>query len=316
MRKILILSLCMLLGLVCFSPTNAEIGRVLLKENLSESQSYNLLEKMDLRVAFGEGEQAITVNQSFGLGYRFTVLRRTPEGELTSKISFHSVYFENPGAFGQNNTYDSTDPFSLPDWNSLLYAYLVGHEIETRFDRHGKVLEIRLSEAYLDQIIKLLKTGGMAGDKNEIREQITANLREYLSPENDDVERGVFVEEPVEVGEVWEKLTQNESNNMKLTFQTTYTLKERHEGVSFVHCHSVVTAIENKNASSDSNEYTGVSGGIEGKLEIVEATGWIRRIRLHTAITGKVNAKKQPEPDRNDGSQFTIEGAYTRETLG
>jgi hypothetical protein len=323
MRKILIVVLCILLAPVYIASTNAETGRVLLKENLGAGQSYNLLEKMDLRVVFGEGEEAITVNQSIGLGYRFTVLRRTPEGGLTSKIAFHSVYFENPGAFGPNHTYDSTDPFSLPDWNSLFYAYLVGHEIETRLDRYGKVLEIRLSEAYLDKISALLKTGGMAGDKKELREQITASLSEYLSPENDGVERGVFVEEPVGVGEVWEKLTQSENNNLKLSFQTAYTLKERRDGVTYMHCRSVVTAIANK-SSSDSHEYTDIRGGTEGDLEIDEATGWVQRIRVRTAITGKVSdqkppktdadAKQQLEQERHDGSPFTIEGKFIRET--
>jgi hypothetical protein len=323
MRKIFILPLGMLLTLVCCSGVNAETGRVLLRENLREGQSYNLLEKMDLRVVFGEGEEAIAVNQSIGLGYRFTVLRRAPGGELTFKAAFHSIYFENPGAFGQNNTYDSTDPFSLPDWNSLLYAYLVGNEIETRRDRDGKVLEIRLSDAYLEKIAKL-PTTGMAGDKEELRKQITASLGQYLSREHDGLERGAFVNDPVGVGEVWEHLTQSENNNLKLTFQSAYTLKERHDGVAFVHCRSAVATIENK-SSSGTYDYTDVSGGMEGDLEIDETTGWIRRIRLQTSISGKVSERKKPqteteaqrqsERERNDGSPFAIEGQFIRETL-
>jgi hypothetical protein len=322
MKKIYRLALYLIVGLVGISGVRAETGRVLLKENFKEGQSYNLLERINFRIAFGEGEEVIGVNMSLGLGYRFSILRCTPNGELTSKMWFHSIYFENPGVFGQIDTYDSTDPFAVPTQNSLIYAYLVGNEIETRVDRDGKLLDIRISEVYLDNIVKFLKNHGITVNKQELKDGVTANLGQYLSSESNGVEQGVYVKEPVGAGDSWNKLTRSDNNGLKLTFQTTYTLKERRNGVALIHCRSVIVAMENQSASN-STEFSDAAGGMEGDIEVDEASGWIRRIHLQTAITGTVRDKKKPkaEPDpkqsqeKGVSSAFTIIGDYSRETL-
>jgi FKBP-type peptidyl-prolyl cis-trans isomerase len=124
----------------------------------------------------------------------------------------------------------------------------------------------------------------------------------------------VYPDKPAAVGETWVRAaTPIHVNGVNMAVQSTYTLRERRDGIAHI---DVVSKLSNDAAApavkiGTMNVKNDLSGEVKGGMQIVEATGWIRESNQRTQMSGKVTnviQRPAPEGDLTVETLLSIEG--------
>jgi hypothetical protein len=285
-RSIVCLLAFLAFTLIFQSQTKAETERVNLKERYKAGQSFEVVEQLNLQIQIGTAEIANKIKIASGLGYCYTVKQVTAEGGMTVGLAIHSIFNETPGGMGQNTAFDSTDPFALPQLNNLLSAYLVGQEVEVEIKPDGAVGNVKFSDAFLDRVLQYSKSNKTSITKEQLQEQVLQSFRGRVAKPENSLEQGIFSGKPVAVGESWDKEIKMENPGFNLSFQATYTLKQRLNGIALI---EVAAKISNVNSESggETYEYLNMTGWLKGTIAVSEASGWMRNFDLKFVIDGE-----------------------------
>ena len=291
---------------------------VTLKQNLKEGQSFNQLDLIEFQVRIGAGETKVEINSHIGMGYVCRVEKSTPAGDWLARMQIHSLYYEGPGMLGQINIYDSTDPFALPDQNTIVFSYLVGDEMTIEFDPAGQVKEIKFSDAYFDKLIKYFRSNKMKIQRDSLEKMMIETMKAQLNKDENSPEQGAFPPQPVTVGETWEKEITTDNSGVRLTQKAVYTLTKRCNGIAYIELDTKLVEVD---PGADSGvQYENFSGGMKGTIEIAEDLGWICAYDLKLKFMGEIrqtdqsiNEESTRQPtDVKEQAGFVLEGSLIR----
>ena len=291
---------------------------VTLKQNYQEGQSFNQLDLVDYRVRVEIGENQVEVRSNIGMGYVCRIEKVIPAGDWTARMQIHSLYYEGPGMLGQINIYDSTDPFALPDQNTIAFSYLVGDEMTIDFDPAGQVKNIQFSDAYYAKLIKYFRNNKIKMQRDVLEKMMVETIKTQLQQNENSPEQGAFPPKPVIVGERWEKEITADNNGVSLSQKAVYTLAKRQNGIAYIDLDTELIAVNP--GSGSSIRYADFSGGMKGTIEIAEDSGWIRAYNLKLKFEGQILQKEetneetgeQPAAGEEQSGSFVVEGNLIR----
>ncbi|MGD9153979.1 MAG: DUF6263 family protein [Bacillota bacterium] len=271
----------------CGPQIMAKTQRVTLTERIKAGQSFTAVEQLQMEVQIEVEENVLKLKSTSGLGYRYTVKKVKPEGGRTIGLAIYSLYNENPGGLGYNTTFDSTDPLALPQIANLFTVCLVGQELEVEIGPDGSVGNVTFSKRFLNWLLQCAKKNKTPLTKEQFKEQVAQALDGQFSHAENSLEKGIFPDRPVAVGDFWEKEVKLDNSGFKMSLQTTYTLKQRLNGIALIEVTAKVLGIEVE-SGDQTYQFCNMGGRLRGTMAVMEACGWIRDFDLQFTVDGEL----------------------------
>jgi hypothetical protein len=286
----------------CGAQIKAETQRINLTERIDAGQSFTAVEQLKMEVQVEAAENTLKLKFTSGLGYRYTVKKVKPEGGKTIELAIYSLYNDSPGGLGHNMVFDSTDPLALPQIKNLFTVCLAGQEIEVEFRPDGSVSNVVFSKTFLNWLLQCAKKNRTPFTKEQFKEQVLQALECQFSKDKNSLEKGVFPDRPVAVGDFWKKEVVFDSSGFRMSFQTTYTLKKRLNGIALIEVAAKVLGV-GVESGDQTYEFCNMNGRLQGTMGVNEACGWIRDFDLQFAVDGEL--RFGPNADHTEVSVTT-----------
>jgi FKBP-type peptidyl-prolyl cis-trans isomerase len=290
----------------------AQNEKVELHLRLKEGQAYGLRSLSEQKIVQTVNNQKVNVTQIVGFDIRYDVLKVDEAGNLTIKFTYTGATFMVNGPMG-NIEYDSTLPDSkVPDMVKGIAA-LVGQSLQLTMSPAGRVLDMQGLDAMLQTM-----TSKIDIPNPQMREMVQAQMKAQFGADNikkmAESSSAVYPDKPVAIGDTWTRgSTAVGMGGFGMTTQTTYTLKDRRDGIAYIDVVSkmgsegdaAVLKIGTVDVKND------LSGEVKGSMELDEATGWVRKSEQRTQLSGKVTTvihRPAPEGDLTVETPLSVDG--------
>jgi hypothetical protein len=296
------------------SDIHAEEQKLTIQHHFTEGQSFNVVEYMDFHINTSGMKSLKNMETSFGVGFVFRVDKVFPDGAVSGRFIIHSISANVPGFFGNQNYYDSTNPFQIPDGTAIAFGLLAGTEFEVGLNADGDLTQMKLSNADIQRIAKQLSLDGK--QKESLTKALDNGFRSIVSGENEDIINAIM-ENPVAIGETRTKTIEITKNSLSMNLQFSYTLKSRHDGVASFEIDAKILSVNNESASQ-TLKFSKFDGTMTGTTDILEDSGWVRQSEIKLRFQGEIKKENQSgiEPDEEEGPvTFSLDGVFTIKTL-
>lgn len=227
--------------------------------------------------------------KTIGMGLVFLVEDVRPAGDALVRITIHSATFRQEQE-GKVIEYDSRRCAAADTPSAAMgIAAAVGESFRAILLPTGRVKQILGAEEMIGRIIEKLAIPPEV-DKSllvqEFRPQFGGEaLREMI--EN---LLAVHPEEPVDIGESWERFTMV-SQGFPQALHTQWTLQSVSQGRVLIDVQSQGEPFAGDSSAPQSDLCYDMSGKQQGTLELDEASGWIVRGALRQQLSGRVMVK-------------------------
>lgn len=291
-----------LLALGCAAdcrPAAAQAGDgspVELKYRLHAADSYRMRMTTIQRIKQNVQGQDIVMNMLIGMGYRMGVEAVDAKGNATVKVTYSSVVFRQEGPQGTIE-FDSEKPTADVPVMAKGFAAVVGEHFTMQLAPSGQVLAVDGVDAMSARVIKKADL-----PEGPMREMVGKMMKDQYGDQTlkemlEKVMR-IFPDKAVRVGDTWTNQA-NLTKGFPLTIDSTYTLKQRLNGIATIGVHSVCKP----NAKAPATEMFNMKmsyklkGEQNGTMDVDEKTGWILRSKLTQAFEGTVAVQNPASPD-------------------
>ncbi len=266
------------------------------KLNLEAGTGYIFTMDVDQTITQTVEDEQQTLVQQMLVAWDYDVLNKNKAGEAEIGLTYRRVKVSQDYGH-QQSEYDSDNPPAYLDPSMKGLAALPGSQLRVRFDRGGKVLEIKGIDEMLDKMIKSMEL-----PDSPQKEMVIDNLRTQFG--RDAMEQsleqiaGFYPSKPVSIGESWNTKL-NMTSGFPMTISSDYTLKSRADGVATI---DVISRIA---SDSSSNTMTmglltmayNIDGGQDGVITVDESTGLPVKSELSLQFSGSVRVSGVPDQE-------------------
>ena len=277
LRTLLALSLCAALTACSDGPRTLRLG-------LTEGQSTRYRYSYQQSVSQQVGDKQGSIEQTLTFEWVEDVSAVTEEVANVG-VTFEVVKFQQVTHAG-SQSFDSTDPETVPSWGTKGYAGLVGRGFETRVAPDGEVKEVRGCAVLASDILREHYGGESQADENYgasfARQFSDEAMRDMLRPV-----REIYPDRQVSVGDSWTRELEVTTGFPRL-HTMTFTLNEIRDGRWFVGMTSVVTPLEDAPPTIYGSFQMTVrlSGSEEGEFEVSAADGQLLTAKVSHDLKG------------------------------
>lgn len=298
---------------VCAGVAAKQGGKVRLGLELAEGESHRMKVVIDQQVNQTVMGMAQDLDQTMETIYRFDVTEVDEQGVALVSWTQEWIRMSQQGPMG-NIEYDSSDSVAASSPLVQGYAAMVGKEFGARIARTGAVTDVRGFDAVLEELLTDMPLGeGPQADA--LRETLRGQIGDEAMADMLTSTLAIYPTEPVGIGDSWSRRTEI-STGFPVVTETTWTLKERRDGVAVIDVQSTVSA----NPDAPPLQMGAMAIRIElagdqaGTIEVDEATGWIVRSGVQQQLSGEASLTGAPELE---GMTWPMEitGTITTEAL-
>lgn len=276
--------------------------------NLKKGDSFKIDMLFEQKVTQEIKDRKTQVDSKHNIGYSCFVTDVDENKNSTIQVSFDSLNIKSVANNGQTLEYNSGDPTSDMNDFSKVYSTLVGKKITVKVSQDGKVKEVMGVDKIIDEVLKELNIKNNK-EEEEIQKMIVEQFGDEALRKQVENITSVYPDEPVKVGDSWEKKT-DVSSEYPLQAESKYTLKESKDGMSEIMVESKVKTKDDAEPLILGNikiSYD-IEGTQKGTLNVDEESGITKHVEMTHEYSGKI---KFTSEDPNIGAQtfpMTAEG--------
>ena len=298
----------------------ADAKKIDLKLNLQKGQKFGTLMTTDMKITQTMMGQEIKVGQLSTMGLNNEVLDVDANGIISLKMAYTTMKMKMDGPTGPIE-YDSTKPeqdVNSPQAKMMIgmYSAMLGQDLIMKVNPKGKVVGIEGFNAMMDEMAQ--KMGAM--DPNAAK-AMKGMLKNFMNEDKIKQMGGgmmaAFPEEHVGIGDMWHDIVSIDLG-FPMDVDTTYVLKERKDGVALM---DVISKMDMGDDNSKLIEMNGMkinmqmTGGMQGDMEVDEATGWMLRSKTDMRFSGVMKIGGSPQMPDGMSVPMSIVGTVTVEPL-
>ena len=301
-KRFLTAVLCLVLMTATFVQAKkaADSEKIDLKLNLQKGQKFGMLMTMDMKVAQSMQGQEMNVSQLMTMGLVSEVLDVNDKEIISMKTTYETMKGKIESMMGVIE-FDSEKPgqdSNNPQAQMIvsMYKAMAGNELVMKMTPKGDVVAIEGFDAMMDKMAE----GMGASDPNmakAMKEMIKNFMNEDKIKQMNNDTMAAFPDGPVGIGDIWYD-TMSVDVGFPMDMDSTYVLKDRKGGVAFL---DVISKMDMGDEDSKLIEMNGMSvnmqmtGGMQGNMEVDEATGWMLRSKTDMQFSGvlKIAASAQ-----------------------
>lgn len=282
--------------------------KVKLSLNLKKGDYFKINMLFEQKVTEEIKDRKTQVDSGYNIGCSCFVTDVDENKNSTIQVSFDSLNMKSVTNNGQTLEYNSGDPTA--DMNDLnkVYSTLIGKKITVKVSQDGKVKEVMGIDKIIDEVLKELNIKNNKQEE-EIQKMIVEQFGDEALKKQVENITSVYPDEPVKVGDTWEKKT-DISSEYPLQAESKYTLKESKDGMSEIMVESKVKTKDDAEPLILGNikiSYD-IEGTQNGTLNVDEESGITKHVEMNHKYSGKI---KFTSEDPNIGAQtfpMTVEG--------
>ena len=298
----------------------ANVKKIDLKLNLKKGQKFGMLMTTDMKVTQSMMGQEIKVSQLSTMGLNNEVLNVDANGIISLKMVYTTMKMKMDTPAGPIE-YDSTKPeqdVNRPQAKMMIgmYSAMLGQELIMKINPKGKVVGIEGYDAMMDKMAQkmgALDPNAIKAMKDMLKNFMNENKIEQMS----NGMMAAFPEGPVGIGDMWHDIVSFDIG-FPMDVDTTYVLKDRKSGVALM---DVISKMDMGADDSKLIEINGMkinmqmTGGMQGDMEVDEATGWMLRSKTNMQFSGVMKIAASPQMPEGMAIPMTIIGTVTAEPL-
>jgi len=277
---------------------------------LKQGDSHRILMTMDQQIeqsVLGETQKTSSLSR---LELSYTVTAVDSDGTMHVDAVYEKIALDMKGPTG-NVKYDSADPSvnESAEQVSAMYDKMLGQKIALEFAPTGEIKSAAGLDALVSAIVDEMPEGPM---REQFRQMLGDMFEQSMTGNSGNL--AFYPATPVKVGDTWPQTTTMSSSLFKVVLDTTYTLKERKDGISTIDSVAVGTF-----EPGDSGEMMGMQmdidlkGGQTGTLSVDEATGWTVRSQIKQDFAGAIEVSSPDNEDMHLSIPMTMTMQITTE---
>ena len=316
-KRFVTAGLCIVLMAVIFA--QAKTDKIDLKLNLQKGQKFGMLITTDQKIAQTMNGQEMKMSQLMTMGLVSEVVDVNDKGIISIKMTYETMKGKMESQMGIIE-FDSTKP-QQEDVNNPqaqmvagMYKAMVGAGLIMKYNPKGEVVGMEGFDAMMDKMVD-----GMGASDPNMAKSMKEMFRKMMSEDNlEQMNNGTmaaFPDGPVGIGDIWYD-TMSLNMGFPIDMDSTYVLKARKDGVALL---DVISKMDMGDEESKLIEMNGMSmnmqmtGGMQGNMEVDEATGWMLRSKTDMRFSGVI--KMSPNEQMPDGMTIpmSIVGTVTVE---
>ena len=264
--------------LVCVTSSRGQdTGKVQFRLGLEKGQSFSSKTLTQQLITQTIAGQAIEADTAVGTTYKFEVQGIAADGAATLKVTVEgmSMSLDVPGL---KVDYDSTNPQDPVPSQARAAAAMVGKSFIMKMNSLGEVVQVEGVESILEAV---LAEAGDATIQKQVEKQfggnaMVATMQGMLAP---------YPDKPVVIGESWSKTT-NVARGFPMQIDSTYTLKERADGMATLAVESTIKSDPRPVGTGPARATVEISGKRTGEMVVHETTGWTMSSKLAMDFKG------------------------------
>ncbi|MEM6698899.1 MAG: DUF6263 family protein [Bacteroidota bacterium] len=248
-------------------------------------------------------DQKVMMDQT--MEQEYDIQKTNEDGSMDIKLTTLSMQMEQTNPM-MSMTFDSKNPDKNEpaDMVEGLKA-LVGKEYVLKMSPQGKVIELETEGGAFSGAFDNIPNGAAMEEQMEAQFGTSA-IKQSMSQMT-----GFFPDEPVKVGDTWTKNNKIEAG-MAMMVETTYTLKERKNGIAYIDFTAKVTS----DPDSKGIEMMGMqmkydlAGTQSGTIQVDEKTGWTKETKGKQDMKGKMQMSGGPTGEMSADMDIVTEYTY------
>ncbi len=279
MKKILTLSLSLLLSISCF----AQKQRIEL--NLTKGQTYN--QKMMVEMSIGQtvGEQQVDIKMTMDAKISYKVLN------LLDSVYDLEVKYENLSMKMGLPTGDmtfSSEKEDINDMMSKMLSSMKNNPFNIKMAKSGKVIEVKNIDKLFnfDQFTQLTQA-----QKDQMKVQLAESYGEKNFRGNLESSMAIYPKNAVAKDDKW-TINGKLENNVSANISTTYELKEVAPTYLLISGQSTINTLANKEVERNGLKMKyNLQGTMTSEIKIDHQTGWIMEAITKQAMNGQTEVQ-------------------------
>jgi hypothetical protein len=304
---------CLLLLLAAIlSACGTSDSATLYQLRLKQGDSYRILMTMDQHIeqsVLGKTQQTSSLSR---LEMSYTVTAVDSDGTMHIDAVYEKIALDMKGPTGTVK-YDSADPSvnESAEQVSAMYDKMLGQKIALEFAPTGEIKSAAGMDALVDAIVDEMPEGPM---REQFRQMFGDMFEQSMTGNSGNL--ALYPATPVKVGDTWPQTTTMSSSLFKVVLDTTYTLKERKDGVATIESVAVGNFEPGENGEMMGMKMDiNLKGGQTGTLSVDEATGWTVRSQVKQDFAGAIMVSSPDNADMNLSIPMTMTMQITTEPV-
>jgi hypothetical protein len=288
-------------------------GSVTLKYNVNKGDKFELEMFSDQKItqeAQGKKQEA---NQAQGFGYNFIIEDVDGAGNISSKITFSSIYNEIDAGMGKI-IFDSKNPPKVENPQTKIFMSLIGKGFTAKQSPVGNVIDIKGIDDIIKGIVKKMDLKNANEDK-ALSYSLEAQFGKSRMVDLLEKTMNFYSAEPRKIGDKWTK-DYNINAEFNMLVSSEYTLKEI-KGTTII---LGVTSKMHTDPKSKTTENNGVivnynlKGTKDGTIEIDAASGLIIKSDVKQKISGNITAVSSDKDKKTESVKISLDSKNTIKT--
>ncbi len=285
-------------------------GKVRLRLALTKGDSYRIKFTAEQEITQTPQGKTVEVKQTLGIEYDFQIEDTQADGTMAAKVSYRAVQMKMDGPMGKVD-YDSASPPGEIPAMAKGFSALVGQSFTIEITPAGKVTKVDGVDELLDGMVAKLDLPAATRPlvekqlKNQFGDEAIRGALEQLM--------AIYPAQPVAPGDSWTRKA-HVRTGFPIEMETSYTLKERKDGVAILQVDSKLKSIPTDDPDTDAKPESDfdaeprakpmkigpltiryeLSGTQQGQTELDEATGWTLRGNLTQKFSGTMTMEGAP----------------------
>lgn len=270
-----------IIGIVLLGSCSPKTLQFQLQPEGNSTFTYRMSSNVENAITVMGSEQASTVEQATDYEYKIQKVNSDQTVDIIATLK--KVRLEQAAAMA-SMVYDSEKPeANNPAEMMGQMDKLIGTAFKIKLNAAGEVLFVKGEEEIFKGLFKGMPNGEMMEKQMETQfgSNNVASGLDYLT--------GFYPKQAVKVGDSWMKET-TKKGTMPMIAKTTYTLKERKDGIATIEFSSALS----NDPNAEAMEMMGMSirydlGGTQtGTIKVDEKTGWANSTSISQDIGGSM----------------------------
>ena len=300
--KAFLFGFCAILALGSCSNKTLQLS---LQPDASQSFTYELTQNVDNTVSVMGMDQQTAMEQT--TTYAYNVKQVNTDGSVDLTMAIQSMRMEQATPM-MSMVFDSEKPEDNNPADMVAgMKNMIGKKFDIKLSKTGEVLDVTAEEGMFKGMFDGVPNGEMMEQQMEAQfgaETVAGSLRQLT---------GFYPSTPVKVGDTWTK-TSDAQSVMPVKAETTYTLKERKNGIAVIDFTRKLTSDPN----AEPMEMMGMemkydmNGTESGTYNVDEKTGWATQVETKQDMGGKMNMKGGPMGEMSADMKIASKNIYMR----
>ncbi len=280
MKKILfLLYASAVMGIIlpaCNGSKSGNTDAVELKLNLQKGKTYSYAMKTMMNIDMEVMGKPVNTVGNIDFGFKMKVDDIDAQNNFNITTSYDAIRFKMNG-MGMDMGYDSKNPGDTSKENQMdgmfrkIFSSMLNQHFKIVMSPKGAVLKIEGLKELVESMSANLNVPEAV--REQMKKQMAQSFNEDQLKQSFGQAFSIYPDKPVKVGDSWTKNFDQTVNNMKMSQDIKYTVKE-------IRDNSVILDLDGTIKSSASNDSTStvkvdINGDEKGSMEFLRATGMI-----------------------------------------